>query len=211
MLPLTSHTGRTVALRRSRVDTDQIVPAEYCKRVTKTGYADALFARWRMAPDFALNRPEREHATVLLAEPDFGTGSSREHAVWALRDGGFVVVISARFGDIFHRNALKNGLLAITLPEDVVRELMDLSDADSAFEITTDLTEREVRAGDGRWGFGIEDRARWLLLNGYDDIELTLRHEDDITGFELTRHHWLPAIPRRGTPARRATVTEAHR
>nr|QEO73792.1 hypothetical protein [uncultured bacterium] len=196
MNPLTSHTGKAVALRRRNVDTDQIVPAEFCKRVTRTGYADALFARWRDEPGFVLNREDSAGATVLLAGSDFGTGSSREHAVWALRDWGFVVVISSRFGDIFHRNALKNGLLAITLDDSVVDELMAACDAEAGMEITVDLKAYEVRAIGRTWTFEIDERARWLLLNGYDDIAVTLQHLDEISDFEHGRHHWLPTIAR---------------
>ncbi|MGD0069916.1 MAG: 3-isopropylmalate dehydratase small subunit [Streptosporangiaceae bacterium] len=201
MRPLTSHTGRAVALRRSNVDTDQIVPSEFCKRVTKTGYADALFARWRLEPDFVLNRAASVGATVLLAGPDFGIGSSREHAVWALRDGGFSVVASARFGDIFARNALKNGLLTTVLPEEVVNGLMDVVDADPGLEITVDLEEKQVRApspagGLRCWPFEIDGRARWLILNGYDDIAVTLQHDGDIARYEQARDYWLPVIRR---------------
>nr|QEO73586.1 hypothetical protein [uncultured bacterium] len=198
MNPLTSHTGRAVVLRRRNVDTDQIVPAEFCKRVTRTGYADALFARWRDEPGFVLNRPDAAGAIVLLAGSDFGTGSSREHAVWALRDWGFLVVIASRFGDIFHRNALKNGLLAITLDDQVVDGLMAAAEADPGMPITVDLTACEVRADGGTWTFEIDDRARWLLLNGFDDIDVTLRHLSEISDFEHGRHYWLPTIARGG-------------
>ncbi len=196
MEPLTAHTGRVVALRRGSVDTDQVIPSEFCKRVTKTGFSDGLFARWRQQADFVLNRPESAEATVLLAGPDFGTGSSREHAVWALRDWGFAVVISARFGDIFARNALKNGLLAVCLADEVVGGLMDRADADPGFEVTVDLTRRQVRAADVHWDFEIDERARWLLLNGYDDIGVTLQREEDITRYEQARPYWLPTIVR---------------
>jgi len=195
--PSTAHTGRAVALRRRAVDTDQIIPSQFCKRVTKTGYADGLFARWRTEPGFVLDRPERAGASVLLADPDFGTGSSREHAVWALRDAGFAAVISARFGDIFRRNALSNGLLAVSLPERTVAELMDLVDADPALTVTVDLAGREVRAAGVRAGFDIDERARWLLLNGLDDIEVTVGHEADIASYERDRKPWLPQIRRR--------------
>lgn len=199
MKPLISHTGTALVLRHRNVDTDQIVPAEFCKRVTRTGYADALFARWRADPGFVLNQAAAADATVLVAGPDFGTGSSREHAVWALRDWGFVVVLSARFGDIFHRNALKNGLLAVTLDEPVVEELM----AAGAAEITVDLQAREVRLDSRVWTFQIDERARWLLLNGYDDIDVTLRHSDEIADFEHGRNHWLPTVTRSTTGAMR--------
>jgi 3-isopropylmalate/(R)-2-methylmalate dehydratase small subunit len=189
-----------VALRRRAVDTDQIIPAEFCKRVTKSGYADGLFARWRIEPDFALAQPERAGASILVAAEDFGTGSSREHAVWALRDGGFAAVISARFGDIFRRNALKNGLLAVSLPAGTVDTLMDMVDADPLLPVTVDLEARQVRATDLLAGFDVDERARWLLLNGLDDIEVTLRQEADITAYERGREAWLPALRER--PAR---------
>jgi 3-isopropylmalate/(R)-2-methylmalate dehydratase small subunit len=185
--PLTTHTGRAVALRRGSVDTDQIIPSEFCKRVTKTGFSDGLFARWRQQADFVLNQPAGLAATVLLAGPDFGTGSSREHAVWALRDWGFAAVISARFGDIFARNALKNGLLAVCLADEVVSGLMDWADADPGFEITVDLTRKQVSAVGLRWDFEIDERARWLLVNGYDDIEVTLQRGADIARYEQAR------------------------
>jgi 3-isopropylmalate/(R)-2-methylmalate dehydratase small subunit len=196
LTPVTVHTGRTVALRRRAIDTDQIIPSEFCKRVTKQGYADGLFARWRTEPGFPLSRPERYGASVLLAAPDFGTGSSREHAVWALRDDGFAAVLSASFGDIFCRNALKNGLLAICLAEDAVDTLMDRSDADPAFEVTVDLERCEVRYDAASIGFEVDPRARWLLLNGLDDIEVTLRHAADIEAYERRRSPWLPEIRR---------------
>jgi 3-isopropylmalate/(R)-2-methylmalate dehydratase small subunit len=199
LVPLTVHTGRTAALRERAIDTDQIIPSEFCKRVTKQGYADGLFAHWRTDPAFPLNRPERAGASVLLAAPDFGTGSSREHAVWALRDGGFAAVLSASFGDIFHRNALKNGLLAICLPEDAVDTLMDRSEADPALEVTVDLEHCEVRYDAAIIGFDVDPRARWLLLNGLDDIEVTLRQVADIEAYERRKSPWLPEI-RRGEP-----------
>jgi 3-isopropylmalate/(R)-2-methylmalate dehydratase small subunit len=201
--PITAHTGRAVALRRHAVDTDQIIPAEFCKRVTKSGYADGLFARWRQEPDFVVAQPERAGASILVAAEDFGTGSSREHAVWALRDGGFAAVISARFGDIFRRNALKNGLLAVSLPGETVDALMDLVDADPRLPVTVDLEARQVRAADLLAGFDVDQRARWLLLNGLDDIEVTLRQVADITAYERGRAAWLPALRERtARPAR---------
>jgi 3-isopropylmalate/(R)-2-methylmalate dehydratase small subunit len=194
MTPLTEHTGRGVTLRRNDVDTDQIIPAEYCKRLTKSGYQDALFAGWRKDPAFVLNRPERSDATILVGGHDFGTGSSREHAVWALRDWGFRVVIATSFGDIFRRNAFKNGLLAIQLPEPVAAELADFVDADHANEITVDLVNEEIRAGRSCHEFGVDRRARWLLLNGFDEIAVTLEKNDVIAAYEASRRSWLPGI-----------------
>jgi 3-isopropylmalate/(R)-2-methylmalate dehydratase small subunit len=194
MEALASHTGSGIALRRSNVDTDQVVPSEFCKRITKTGFADALFARWRDEEDFVLNDPLRADASILLAGENFGTGSSREHAVWALRDWGFAAVIASSFGDIFYSNALKNGLLTIRLADSVVAELMDHVDDDPAFEITVDLQDREVRTATDAWPFVINERARWLILNGYDDIEVTLQGSAAITAYEGTRRKWLPVV-----------------
>lgn len=189
-----SHTGRAVPLRRSGVDTDQIIPAEFCKRVAKSGFEDALFARWREEPGFVLNVPERAGATILVAGPEFGIGSSREHAVWALRDWGFLAVIAPGFGDIFRRNALTNGLLAVALPEDVVEELMAAAEADPGFEITVDLEDRAVRAGGRAWDFEIDERSRWLLLNGYDEIQATLERLPAIESYERCRPGWMPVL-----------------
>ncbi|MGP3999342.1 3-isopropylmalate dehydratase small subunit [Streptomyces sp. 8N706] len=194
MEPLLSHTGRTVPLRRSDVDTDQITPAEFCKRITKTGFDDALFARWRKEPGFVLDRPERAEASILLAGPDFGTGSSREHAVWALRDWGFTAVVSPRFGDIFRRNALKNGLLPVVLEEPAVERLMSRSEADSSFEMTIDVERCTVTAGEDRWSFPLDERSQWLLTNGYDDIEVTLGYRERIAAHEQRRPYWLPSV-----------------
>ena len=194
MKPLTEHTGRGVALRRSNVDTDQIIPSEFCKRLTKSGYADTLFAGWRADPEFVLNRPESSGASILLASHNFGTGSSREHAVWALRDWGFAVVVATSFGDIFRRNAFKNGLLAIELPEPAVAGLADRAEAGPGLEITVDLVACEIRAGRERHGFAVDDRARWLLLNGLDEISVTQARDDTISAYEGSRHHWLPRI-----------------
>ncbi|WJY37094.1 3-isopropylmalate dehydratase small subunit [Streptomyces sp. P9-2B-2] len=194
MKPLMEHTGYGVALRRSDVDTDQIVPAEYCKRLTKSGYADVLFAGWREDPAFVLNRPASLGASILVAGHNFGTGSSREHAVWALRDWGFAAVIASSFGDIFRRNAFKNGLLAVELPAPVVAELADLVDADPRSEITVDLVDLEVRAGGLRHGFAVDQRARWLLLEGLDEIAVTLVKDCAITTYERSRPGWLPNI-----------------
>ncbi|MDQ1746663.1 MAG: 3-isopropylmalate/(R)-2-methylmalate dehydratase small subunit [Frankiaceae bacterium] len=188
----TVHTGRAVPLRRSNVDTDQIIPAEYLKRISRTGFADGLFASWRSDPAFVLNDPRYDGATVLLAGADFGTGSSREHAVWALQDYGFRAVVSPRFGDIFRGNATKAGLLPVALPADVVNALHDLVEADPSTELTVDLRSREVRAGGLVAAFDIDDYTSWRLLEGLDDIGLTLRHVDDITAFEARRPAWMP-------------------
>jgi 3-isopropylmalate/(R)-2-methylmalate dehydratase small subunit len=188
----TTHIGRAVPLRRSNVDTDQIIPAEYLKRVSRTGFADGLFKAWRDDPAFVLNDSRYDGATILVAGPDFGTGSSREHAVWALQDQGFRAVISPRFADIFRGNALKGGLLPVQLPAEIVLSLQDISDADPTAEVTVDLVEREVRAPGLSAGFDIDDYTRWRLMEGLDDIGLTLTHADDITAFEATRPGWMP-------------------
>ncbi|GAA5706158.1 isopropylmalate isomerase [Streptomyces avermitilis] len=194
MKPLTEHVGRGVSLRRSNVDTDQIIPAEFCKRITKSGFDDALFATWRKEPKFVLNRPERQGASILVASHNFGTGSSREHAVWALRDWGFRVVIATSYGDIFRRNSFTNGLLAVELAEAAVNELAARVEDDSSFEITVDLMTCEVRANGQAYGFEVEERARWLLLKGLDEISLTLLKDEAVREYELTRPHWLPTI-----------------
>ncbi len=192
MEKFTTHSGRAVPLRRSNVDTDQIIPAEYLKRVTRTGFEDGLFAAWRQDRAFVLNDPRYDGATVLIAGPDFGTGSSREHAVWALQDYGFRAVISPRFGDIFRGNSLKAGLLTVVLPEDVATRLQALVEAEPATGVTVDLENREVRAGGVVAGFDIDDYTRWRLMEGLDDIGLTLRHEPDVSSFEAQRAAWLP-------------------
>lgn len=193
MEKFTVHTGRGVPLRRGNVDTDQIIPAVYLKRVTRSGFEDGLFAAWRAdEPDFVLNRPEYAGGTILLAGPDFGTGSSREHAVWALQDYGFKAVLSARFGDIFRGNALKGGLLTVVLPAAVVAGLQDRVVADPATEITVDLERREVRCGELTEPFELDDFTRTKLLEGLDDIALTLGHQDAIDGYERRRPSWLP-------------------
>jgi 3-isopropylmalate/(R)-2-methylmalate dehydratase small subunit len=192
----TSHTGVGVPLRRSNVDTDQIIPAVYLKRVSRTGFEDGLFAAWRNDPDFVLNRPEYAAGSVLVAGPDFGTGSSREHAVWALMDYGFRVVISSRFGDIFNGNSGKAGLLAAKVDEKVVQRLWDFLDDNPGGLITVDLESRTVRAGAGvdaiEDSFDIDDYTRWRLLEGLDDVDITLSHDDDITAFEATRPSFKP-------------------
>ena len=205
MEPFISYTGRAVPLRRSDVDTDQIIPAEYLKWVTRTGFAEGLFAAWREDPGFVLNDPAYAGATILVAGPDFGTGSSREHAVWALQDYGFRAVIAPRFGDIFRSNATKGGLLPVSLPAATVAALQDLVEDDPACQVTVDLAGRQVRAepsaaeGHGKAGiaalssgFEIDDYTRWRLMEGLDDIGLTLRHADQITEFEHSRPGWLP-------------------
>jgi 3-isopropylmalate/(R)-2-methylmalate dehydratase small subunit len=190
----TVHTGTAAPLRRSNVDTDQIIPAVYLKRVTKTGYADGLFKAWRNEPDFVLNRPEHAGATILVAGPEFGVGSSREHAVWALRDWGFRAVIAPGFGDIFRGNALKEGLLPVELPQPAVAELWQLVELDPAAQVTVDLPERQVRAGSRVWEFPMDDFSRWRLLEGLDDTGLTLRHEAAITAYEQRRPAFTPVI-----------------
>src|SRR4051812_13525017 len=185
-------TGRAVPLRRSNVDTDQIIPAEYLKRITRTGFADGLFAAWRKDPSFVLNDHRYDGATVLVAGPDFGTGSSREHAVWALQDHGFRAVIAPRFGDIFRNNALKGGLLPVALDTDVVDQLHALVENDPRTELVVDLENREVRAGSIISPFALDDYTRWRLLNGLDDIALTLDRADDIADYESHRPGWLP-------------------
>jgi 3-isopropylmalate/(R)-2-methylmalate dehydratase small subunit len=190
----TVHSGRALPLRRSNVDTDQIIPAEYLKRVTRTGFEDGLFAAWRKDPDFVLNQPQHDGATVLVAGPDFGTGSSREHAVWALMDHGFRVVLSSRFGDIFRGNSGKAGLLAAEVDQDVAEALWQRVESDPQTEVVVDLEQREVRAGDVVAGFRIDDYTRWRLLEGLDDIGITLSHEDEIVRFESAGRQWKPAL-----------------
>ncbi|HET7358406.1 MAG TPA: 3-isopropylmalate dehydratase small subunit [Nocardioidaceae bacterium] len=193
MEKFTSHTGTALPLRRSNVDTDQIIPAVYLKRVTRTGFEDGLFGAWRNDPDFVLNKPEYDGATVLVAGPDFGTGSSREHAVWALMDYGFKVVLSSRFADIFRGNAGKSGLLAAQLEQDAIESLWRAVEGDPTTEVSVDLEAREVRAGELALPFQIDDYTRWRLLEGLDDIGITLSHEDDIVTFEARRPSWKPS------------------
>ncbi len=188
----TTLTGLAVPLKRSNVDTDQIIPANFLKRVTKTGFDDALFYHWRQDPDFVLNRPQYEGAEILVAGPDFGTGSSREHAVWALRDYGFKVVISARFADIFRGNSGKQGLLAAQVDEADVERIWAALDAQPGARLTVSLEDRTVSIGDLTVGFQIDDYTRWRLLEGLDDISLTLQNEQAITDFEEKRPSWMP-------------------
>jgi 3-isopropylmalate/(R)-2-methylmalate dehydratase small subunit len=192
MEKFTTHTGRALPLRRSNVDTDQIIPAVYLKRVTRTGFEDGLFAAWRADPEFVLNKPEYAGADVLVAGPDFGTGSSREHAVWALQNYGFKAVISPRFADIFRGNSLKGGLLTVLIGEGDVDALWQAIEADPTLAVTVDLVAREVRYADVVLPFEIDDYTRWRLMEGLDDIGLTLRHADDVDTFETTRPAWKP-------------------
>ena len=188
----TSHTGVAAPLRHSNVDTDQIIPAEYLKRITRTGYEDALFSAWRQDPQFVLNHPAYARASVLVAGPDFGTGSSREHAVWALNDYGFRVVVSSRFADIFRGNAGKGGLVTAEVDQETVEKLWEVLEAEPGTEVTVDLQAREIRAGDLVAPFVIDEYVRWRLLEGLDDIGITLQHADQIAAFEQRRPAFLP-------------------
>jgi 3-isopropylmalate/(R)-2-methylmalate dehydratase small subunit len=190
----TTHDGTVMPLRRSDVDTDQIIPAVYLKRVTRTGFEDGLFSAWRDDPTFVLNNPVHAGASILVAGPEFGTGSSRQHAVWALRDFGFKVVISPRFGDIFRGNALKEGLLPVELELKAVEALWELAETEPAKPVTVDLVARQVRVDEAVWSFAIDDFSRWRLMEGLDDIGLTLRHEGDITEYEKTRASYKPSV-----------------
>lgn len=192
MEPFIRHTGTAAPLRRSNVDTDQIIPAEYLKRITRDGFEDGLFSAWRKDPDFVLNRPEYQGVSILIAGPDFGTGSSREHAVWALQNYGFMVVLSSRFADIFRGNSGKGGLLTAQLPQDVIEQLWALVEADPTAEVTVDLESRMVSAGDVTAEFEVDDYVRWRLLEGLDDIGITLQHADAIADFEATRPAFKP-------------------
>ena len=189
----TTHTGRAVPLRRSDVDTDQIIPSDWLKRVERTGFGAGLFSEWRADPGFVLNDPQYAGASVLLAGKDFGTGSSREHAVWALQDYGFAAVVSPRFGDIFRNNALKGGLLPVQVDAAVVEAVMALVEAAPGTEVTVDLVRRELRAGDVVSAFPVDDFTRWRLMEGLDDIGLTLRNEESIAAFERSRPAHLPS------------------
>lgn len=192
MEKLTIVEGVAVPLERANVDTDQIIPAEFLKRVTKTGFDDALFYSWRQDPDFVLNAPAFHNPTVLIAGPDFGTGSSREHAVWALRDYGFRAVVSPRFGDIFRGNSGKQGLITAEVSEDAVKQMWDLIRQNPGVSATVNLLEKSVSIGTFTASFQIDDYTRWRLLEGLDDIGITLREEASITEFEKTRQSWRP-------------------
>ncbi|MCW2544721.1 MAG: 3-isopropylmalate dehydratase, small subunit [Frankiales bacterium] len=197
MEPFVTLTGTAVPLRRSDVDTDQIIPSDWLKRVERTGFGAGLFSEWREDPSFVLNAPERAGATVLVAGENFGTGSSREHAVWALTDYGFRAVISSRFADIFRGNSLKGGLLPVQLAVDEVAALMALVESDPTATVTVDLESREVRAAGITASFALDDFTRWRLMEGLDDIGLTLRHDEDITSFENSRAVWKPTATAR--------------
>jgi 3-isopropylmalate/(R)-2-methylmalate dehydratase small subunit len=192
MEKISAVTGVAVPFRRSNVDTDQIIPAVFLKRVTKTGFDDALFHAWRQDPDFILNQAPYQGARVLIAGADFGTGSSREHAVWALRDYGFAAVLSPRFGDIFRGNAGKQGLLAGQISEEDAERLWTAIEADPGIEATVDLVAKTASVGAITVSFDIDDYTRWRLLEGLDDIGLTLRDEAHITEFEARRESWRP-------------------
>lgn len=189
-----THTGTGVPLRRSNVDTDQIIPAEYLKRITRHGFDDALFASWRKDPEFVLNQPQFRDATILVAGPDFGTGSSREHAVWALQDYGFKVVLSSRFADIFRGNSGKGGLLTAQVPQELIESLWEVLEADPSISITVDLETKMVTAGKLSAPFEVDDYVRWRLLQGLDDIGITLQHQSDIDHFESTRPRFKPTV-----------------
>ncbi|CAB4341821.1 MAG: 3-isopropylmalate dehydratase small subunit [Actinobacteria bacterium] len=186
------HTGSGVPLRRSNVDTDQIIPAVYLKRVTRNGFEDGLFSAWRSDPEFVLNKEEFKSGTVLVAGPEFGTGSSREHAVWALQNYGFKAVISSRFADIFRGNSLKGGLLTVILPQEAVEALWVAIESNPATAITVDLETRTVTYNDVTVAFELDDYTRWRLMEGLDDIGLTLKHTDSIDAFEAKRPSYKP-------------------
>ena len=193
------YSGVAVPLRRSNVDTDQIIPAVYLKRITKTGYDDALFSAWRSDPDFVLNQPAFVNGSVLFAGPDFGTGSSREHAVWALRDYGFKAVFSSKFADIFRGNSGKQGLVTGVISDAETESIWQALEANPGLEAKVDLVNREVTVGDLTVKFEIDEYTRWRLLEGLDDIGLTLRDEQSITDFEARRESWRPkTLPAKG-------------
>ena len=187
-----SHTGSGVPLRRSNVDTDQIIPAVYLKRVTRSGFEDGLFAAWRNDPEFVLNQPQYKSGTVLVAGPEFGTGSSREHAVWALQNYGFKAVISSRFADIFRGNSLKGGLLTVILPQEAVDALWVAIEKDPSTQIKVDLDSRTVSYGSTSIAFELDDYTRWRLMEGLDDIGLTLKQTDSIDAYEAKRPSYKP-------------------
>jgi 3-isopropylmalate/(R)-2-methylmalate dehydratase small subunit len=192
MEAFTAHTGTALPLRASNVDTDQIIPAEFLKRITRTGFEDALFYAWRQDPEFILNRPEYAQASVLIAGPDFGTGSSREHAVWALQSYGFAAVVSSRFADIFRGNCGKAGVVAAVVEQPLIEQMWAALEAEPGLAATVDLDQRTVSVGDITAPFQIDDDVRWRLLNGFDDISLSLQQNDEISAFEDRRPSWKP-------------------
>jgi 3-isopropylmalate/(R)-2-methylmalate dehydratase small subunit len=196
MQPFTTHTGTVLPIDRSDVDTDQIIPAEFLKRIERTGFGPFLFAEWRKDPAFVLNRPDHAGASILVAGPNFGTGSSREHAVWALEDAGFRVVIAPSLADIFRTNCTKVGLLPVTLPSGAVRRLMDAVSGDPTTQVTVDLEAKAVNAPGFDAAFDIDDFTQWRLLEGLDDHGLTLNPEAAIAAFEATRPSFLPRATR---------------
>lgn len=195
MEKFTTHTGVPVPLRRSNVDTDQIIPAVYLKRIRRTGFEDGLFSAWRDDPDFVLNQPAWKQGSILVAGPDFGTGSSREHAVWALQNYGFKAVIGSRFGDIFRGNSGKSGLLLATVPQEVVEELWAFCEGEPGRPITVDLVSRTIEADGTSYDFDLDDYTRHRLLEGLDDIAVTLQHEADIAAYEARRPPFKPTTP----------------
>ena len=196
MEPVREIVGRAVPLDRSDVDTDQIIPSDWLKRVERTGFGEGLFSEWRESSDFVLNRAEYQHdeLRVLVSGPNFGIGSSREHAVWALQDYGFEAVIAPRFGDIFRNNALKGGLLPVVLQEKVIQELWILLEERPGVGLTVDLVEQQVRGPELNWPFSVDEHSRWRLMEGLDDIGLTLRHDDEIAEYEALRPSWKPVV-----------------
>jgi len=187
-----THTGTAIPLRRSNVDTDQIIPAVYLKRVTKSGFEDGLFSAWRSDPEFVLNNPAYSGATILVAGPDFGTGSSREHAVWALQNYGFKVVLSSRFADIFRGNSQKAGLLTVILAQEVIEEIWQLIEKEPQTSVTVDLEAKSVRIGSEIHPFAIDDYTRWRLMEGLDDIGLTMKKIEEVSEFEAQRAAFKP-------------------
>jgi len=210
MEKFTRHTGIGVPLRRSAVDTDQIIPAVYLKRITRTGFEDALFASWRKDPSFVLNREEYRRGSVLVAGPDFGTGSSREHAVWALKDYGFRAVLAPKFADIFRGNSGKQGLVAGVVAQEDVEQLWKILETEPGTEVTVDLENRTVEAGSFRCAFSIDDYVRWILMEGLDDISLTLTQEDAIRAYEEARPTFKPrTLPAKHLPAQEVVSARA--
>ena len=199
MEKIATFSGVAVPLKRSNVDTDQIIPASYLKRITKTGFEDALFASWKAEPDFVLNQPVFQNGEVLIAGPDFGTGSSREHAVWALRDWGFKAVFSAKFADIFTGNSGKQGLITGVITEDQTKQIWDIIDANPGIAASVDLPNQSLTVGDFRVSFEIDAYTKWRLMEGLDDIALSLRDEGAITSYEQSREAWKPlTLPAKG-------------